>query len=317
MNKEAASNFFNNVLGTTLIERKQFPQWKFGLDFVASIADPSTLAAPGTKEAHSFLWNFERATIELTENEGVTEYKNGNEDETTKGFGHLAFSVPGPIEEFCAKIEREHPEIAWKKRLTDGKMKDIAFILEPTTGIWVELIEKPKHAPAEGIDCGGLADKPSFHHCMVRVKDPKVSVPFYERNFGMSLAAVRHFPEMKFSVYFMGTFAEDVLLPTDPESEEAWTWMRARSEGLLELCHNHGTETDPDFKGYNPGNDGKSSYGHIGFLISGDLAKLCADLEDKSGVKFRKRPHEGAMRGLAFALDPDGYSIEKIGRAHV
>jgi lactoylglutathione lyase len=313
VSKEKAANFFNTVLGTTLIERKAFPQWKFGLDFCASLDDPVSWPAPGTPEAHSKLWNLDRCAIELTENEGVTEYKSGNEDEF-KGFGHLAFSVPAPIAEFCAKIEKEHPEIQWKKRLTDGRMKDIAFVLEPSTGIWVELIEKPAHNPAAGIDCGALAGQPSFHHCMVRVKDPKVSIPFYEKNFGMSLVAAKHFPEMTFSVYFLGTFESEVNLPTDPESEEAWTFMRARSEGLLELCHNHGTENDPDFKGYCVGNDGKSSYGHIGFIVSEDLAKLCVDLEEKQGVKFRKRPHEGSMRGLAFALDPDGYSIEIIQR---
>lgn len=314
LNKDKAAEFFNTVFGTTLIEAKAFPQWKFGLSFVASIADPSKLAAPGTKAAHEFLWTFPRATIELTENDGVTEaYKSGNE-EGFRGFGHLAFAVPAPIADFCAKIEKEHPEVVWKKRLTEGSMKTIAFVLEPTTGVWVELIEKPEHNPAAGIDCGEFAGRSSFHHAMVRVKDPKVSIPFYETSFGISLVAAKHFPEMKFSVYFLGTFPSGVELPTDPESEEAWTWMRARSEGLLELCHNHGTESDPSFAGYNPGNDGgKSSYGHIGFLVK-DLEKVCVDLEEKHGVKFRKRPHEGAMRGLAFALDPDGYSIEIIER---
>lgn len=31
----------------------------------------------------------------------------------------------------------------------------------------------------------------------------------------------------------------------------------------------------------------------------------CAALEE-AGVKFKKRPHEGRMRNLAFAYDPDG-----------
>lgn len=35
------------------------------------------------------------------------------------------------------------------------------------------------------------------------------------------------------------------------------------------------------------------------------LRLFVADLE-KSGVKFQKKPSEGKMRGLAFALDPDG-----------
>lgn len=33
------------------------------------------------------------------------------------------------------------------------------------------------------------------------------------------------------------------------------------------------------------------------------------------GVKFQKKPDEGRMKGLAFALDPDGYWIEIISRS--
>jgi lactoylglutathione lyase len=53
-----------------------------------------------------------------------------------------------------------------------------------------------------------------------------------------------------------------------------------------------------------------SGFGHIGFLTP-RLEDACAALEG-AGVAFAKRPHEGRMRGLAFARDPDGYLIEII-----
>ena len=34
----------------------------------------------------------------------------------------------------------------------------------------------------------------------------------------------------------------------------------------------------------------------------------------EGGVPFRKKPDDGNMKELAFALDPDGYSIEIIKR---
>jgi lactoylglutathione lyase len=37
-------------------------------------------------------------------------------------------------------------------------------------------------------------------------------------------------------------------------------------------------------------------------------------MEKEHGVKFHKRPQDGNMRDLAFALDPDGYWIELIRR---
>lgn len=49
-----------------------------------------------------------------------------------------------------------------------------------------------------------------------------------------------------------------------------------------------------------------------GFLTE-ELEATCAALE-AAGVGFKKRPQDGKMRGLAFAVDPDGYWIEIIQR---
>jgi lactoylglutathione lyase len=42
-----------------------------------------------------------------------------------------------------------------------------------------------------------------------------------------------------------------------------------------------------------------------------DVYAACAELE-AAGVRFQKRPDEGRMKGIAFALDPDGYWIEVV-----
>jgi lactoylglutathione lyase len=60
---------------------------------------------------------------------------------------------------------------------------------------------------------------------MYRIKDPLVSVPFYEKVFGLTLACKKDFPQWKFSLYFMGTFPAGTKMPTNPESEEAWQWI--------------------------------------------------------------------------------------------
>jgi lactoylglutathione lyase len=41
------------------------------------------------------------------------------------------------VEEACARFERLG--VPFKKRLTDGKMKHIAFILDPD-GYWIEVV---------------------------------------------------------------------------------------------------------------------------------------------------------------------------------
>lgn len=45
-------------------------------------------------------------------------------------------------------------------------------------------------------------------------------------------------------------------------------------------------------------------FGHIA-VMTRDVYGECAALE-ADGVRFQKRPDEGKMKGIAFALDPDG-----------
>lgn len=81
--------------------------------------------------------------------------------------------------------------------------------------------------------------------------------------------------------------------------------------GVLELTHNHGTETDANFQGYASGNSepGKG-FGHIAITVD-DVEKAC-DRFEKLGVAFKKRPSDGKMRHIAFILDPDGYVQRKV-----
>lgn len=45
------------------------------------------------------------------------------------------------IEAACERFEELN--CSWKKRLSDGRMKNIAFLLDPD-GYWVEVIENEK-----------------------------------------------------------------------------------------------------------------------------------------------------------------------------
>ena len=89
-----------------------------------------------------------------------------------------------------------------------------------------------------------------LNHSMLRVKDPAVSLDFYSRIMGMRVLRKLDFPEMKFSLYFLAV-AELASSAPDQEGERtAWTFSQS---GILELTHNWGTESDPDFK-YHDGN---------------------------------------------------------------
>ncbi|KAL7281825.1 hypothetical protein ACG7TL_005148 [Trametes sanguinea] len=138
-----------------------------------------------------------------------------------------------------------------------------------------------------------------FNHTMLRVKDPKVSLKFYTEILGMDLVAKNEFET--FTLYFL---AFDNGTNTTAEN-------RFSREGILELTHNHGTESDPNFQGYANGNsDPGRGFGHIAITVD-DVEAACARFE-QLGVRFQKRLTDGKMKHIAFILDPDGYWIEVL-----
>ena len=145
-----------------------------------------------------------------------------------------------------------------------------------------------------------------FNQTMMRIKDPERSMDFYSRVMGMRLVSKLDFPEMKFTLYFLG-YLDDrhaALVPQDDAHRTTFTFGR---EAMLELTHNWGTENDNDFA-YHNGNDQPQGFGHIGIAVP-DVYGACERFE-KLGVEFVKKPDDGKMKGLAFIRDPDGYWIE-------
>lgn len=150
-----------------------------------------------------------------------------------------------------------------------------------------------------------------LNQTMLRIRDPRDSLAFYTNILGMTLIEKFDFPAMSFSLYFLG-YAESFLSPMPEDRGARAEWLFAQP-ALLELTHNWGTESDPDFSGYHSGNSDPRGFGHIGISVP-DVYAACARFEE-AGVTFIKRPDDGAMKGLAFIQDPDGYWIEVLAAA--
>ncbi|MGY6411720.1 MAG: lactoylglutathione lyase [Alkalilacustris sp.] len=122
-------DFYQRILGMKLIDRRDFEEAKFSLFFLEPRGHG---AGEGPRSARPGI-------LELTHNWGTesddSTMHSGNEE--PRGFGHICISVPD-IEAACARFEAEG--VAFRKRLEDGRMRGLAFILDPD-GYWIEIIE--------------------------------------------------------------------------------------------------------------------------------------------------------------------------------
>jgi lactoylglutathione lyase len=121
-------------------------------------------------------------------------------------------------------------------------------------------------------------------HTMIRVGNLEKSLAFYTQLLGMKLIRRQDYPEGKFTLAFVGY--------EDKASEPA----------VIELTYNW----DKDH--YDLGN----GFGHIAIGVP-DIYQTCDHIKSLGG-KIRREP--GPMKHgttvIAFAEDPDGYSIELI-----
>jgi len=148
----------------------------------------------------------------------------------------------------------------------------------------------------------------SWQQSMLRIKDPQASLAFYQDKIGMRLLDKLDFTQFGFSLYFLASVSPGEETP-EPGTPEAHRYLWSFPGTTLELTHNYGTEKQ-EGPVYHPGNKEKDGFGHVAFAVK-DVYASCAELED-AGVSFQKKPDEGRMKGLAFALDPDGYWVEIV-----
>lgn len=209
--------------------------------------------------------------------------------------GHC-FVLQDNIQAACQRIE--DAGYKFQKKLTDGRMRNIAFALDPD-GYWVEIIGRK---PLEETENVKETDVTTYlmNHTMIRVKDAEKSLKFYQEVLGMSLMREGGNPSAGFTLYFLG-YPGKQGLPSDGTT--------ANREGLLELTWNHGTEKDETFA-YHNGNDQPQGFGHICVSVD-NLDKACERFESLN-VNWKKRLTDGRMKNVAFVLDPDGYWVEIV-----
>lgn len=279
-----ASLKFYQHLGMSIVEQKKFPDNKFDLYFLAY---DSPKAA-----SHGNHWSDREGIIELTHNYGTEDdpnYKvaNGNKD-PGKGFGHVCISVDN-IQAACKRIS--DAGYKFQKRLEDGRMRSIAFALDPDE-YWVEIIAQNPVSETENVTTTDTATY-RMNHTMIRVKDKDVSLKFYQEVMGMGLKRTSENKDAGFNLYFLA------YGPPAPEQSPNGVNPVADREGILELTWNYGTEKE-EGQVYHNGNDEPQGFGHICVSVD-NLEAACKRFEEK-GVQWKKKLTDGRMKNVAFVL---------------
>lgn len=170
---EKSLKFYQDVLGMTFLRKNESPSSGFNLYFLGYPGKDGAPADGDTSKMEGLLeltWNYG------TEKDEGLSYHNGNDE--PQGFGHIcAFAsfpsthslpsllqwlvvrrrFPGiilltrgwgdkgvSVDNLDAACQRfEDLNCSWKKRLTDGRMKTVAFLLDPDN-YWVEVIQNEK-----------------------------------------------------------------------------------------------------------------------------------------------------------------------------
>jgi lactoylglutathione lyase len=143
--KDVSLKFYQETMGMTFIRDVENKDAGFNLYFLAYGKPPSSDDSPGKVNPVAD----REGLLELTWNYGTEKeegkvYHDGNAE--PQGFGHICVSVDD-LEKACERFEEKGVE--WKKRLTDGRMKNVAFVLDPD-GYWIEVIQNEKYKPAPG-----------------------------------------------------------------------------------------------------------------------------------------------------------------------
>merc|ERR1712137_1039973 len=136
---------------------------------------------------------------------------------------------------------------------------------------------------------------------MIRVKDAKKTLSFYQNAFGLQMIGEKHFDEHKFSLYFL---ANQEATQDVNNNNDFFVLMKDLFHPVLEITHNHGTEDDDSFS-YHNGNSDPVGFSNLTFLV--DNINSTKDHLNEVNVEFEELNDFSVL-----IKDPDNYHIEVV-----
>ncbi|KAJ9149789.1 Lactoylglutathione lyase [Pleurostoma richardsiae] len=177
-----------------------------------------------------------------------------------------------------------------------------------------------------------------LNHFMLRIRDPKPTMHFYIDLMGMRTIFTTNTGPI--TVYYLG-YPQTSAHRADPAAFSRDTLphpVMSRTLGLLELCHYHGSEHQPDSYISTGNNPPSLGFNHLGFTVP-DVTATVERLK-AAGVKVVKDVGQGPndsipitsweksskgiataeldvgfsaiLKQIAFVEDPNGYLVELV-----
>lgn len=322
----ASSAFYGDLLGMSLLTRLDFPAFKFSLFFYAySTTTPPMMSMKQSSRAE-WLWARPEPTVELTWNwpadtleESLALAYNANNsappseeiyvsgNDNPKGFIGLEIVVDDVQKAMKMLAEKKVSAVMNNTAKTDGM--ESATVSDPD-GYHVRLVQRadaPTRADAENVY--GL--DPVFSGVAVRVKDPRIAVPFFER-LGFKLVSKTDDHQTNTSDFVLAYYNEEIIIDDENESKNWLSKLRAPS---IVLRHIWGSEESEEQMYTNGNVKPYRGFGHVGIVID-DIYQAMDSLEEL-GYKVVRKPGPFADVGeLAFIAEPSTeYWVEIIKRA--
>ena len=267
--------------------------------------DANTSHRPGTMDASDYLYHLHTCVLELihvrgTEEDHKFKISTGN-DPPHLGFGGITLQVDN-VANICRRLHQNKVKIT-----AEPTAEDASILIQDPDGYAIRLIERQSSV----FYSNAKLTPTSLSSCRLRVKDPKASVPFFERFFLMRVVCVHTIGDI--TRYYMACRAQldaegvsDMLF--DPRSEDAFTILKTLRVPTIELQHHKGTENYETKYPYHSGNSAPVGFAHLGFMVEDVDELVKAALE--AGIYIIKNRGEGAFPQVAWLMDPDGYWIE-------
>lgn len=321
INNPTASDEFYTRLGMKLLTRFDFPSFQFSLFFYGYTSDKTPDQSLPQPERAKWLWSRPYPTVELTWNwpadtydrslqladkgEKTEEYVNGNS--SPLGFGHISLAV-SDVAAAVSALKREGTAVESEGTAGESAVAPSAVIVKDPETYHFQLAG-PSGGSSASTSFSGL--DPVYSSVMLRIKDPRKAIPFFERLGMRYLTRVDNESESRTHYYLAYTTKE---APAEAEAvEEKQKWISSLRECTLHLVHEWGSE-NKETELVNGNVKPYRGFGHVGMIVD-DVHKTTERMEECGYKVVRKASPFADVGTISFVEEPSTkYWVELITR---